>query len=303
MSDPSSGPPEVRDEVEYCYRHPNEITRIHCTRCGRPICPECMIPAPVGHHCPECVAEAKRAFRAGPAQRARQLTGSMTRLMLGAIVAVYVVEVIVSHGQALANVPNKTAFDMGALFPPAIAQGGQYWRLITPMFLHASLLHIAFNGWALWIFGRFVEQIFGRVWFLAIYFVSGFLASVTSYALGPVIQLGVGASGAIVGLLGAFIAYNFRRRSSPVARGYLRWAFMIIALNFAFALFANVNIDNWAHAGGLMAGLLAGTFAEGLGRPEARPVTRVAGFVGLIALGVIITVIRTNSLQSGTTLG
>jgi membrane associated rhomboid family serine protease len=258
-----------------------------------------MIPAPVGHHCPDCVAEAKREFRLGPRRQVRSLFGtSATQLLLLAIIAMFAIEVIVSHGRALANgVPNKTAFDLGALFPPAIAQGGQYWRLITVMFLHANLLHIALNGYALWLFGRFVEDTFGRVRFLAIYFVTGFLAAATSYTFGPVAQLGVGASGAIVGLLGAFIAYNFRRRHMTLARGNLRWALMIIALNVLIGSAFN-GIDNWAHGGGLVAGLLAGTIAEGFGPKEMRPAVRVLGFLALIALGVVMVVLRTQALRS-----
>jgi rhomboid protease GluP len=164
------------------------------------------------------------------------------------------------------------------------------------MFLHANLLHIALNGYALWLFGRFVENTYGRGWFLAIYFVTGFLASVTSYTFGPVEQLGVGASGAIVGLLGAFIAYNFRRRHMALAQGNLRWALMIIVINVVLGASFH-GIDNWAHGGGLVSGFVAGTLADGVGPPKARPVTRVLGFLALIALGVVVTVIRTHALR------
>jgi rhomboid protease GluP len=262
-----------------------------------------MIPAPVGHHCPECVAQARRDFRLGPRRRARQIAGtSMTNLLLLTILAVFALEVVVSHGSALGNVPNKTAFDLGALFPPAVAglppfHTSQYWRLLTPMFLHASLLHIAFNAWALYIFGRFVEETFGPVRFLAIYFVTGFLASVTSYTFGPVAQLGVGASGAIVGLLGAFIAYNVRRRHVAMARANLQWALMIILLNVGIAFYAH-SVDQWAHGGGLVSGLVAGTIADGVGPPPVRRATRVAGFVGLIAIGVVMAVLRTQALRA-----
>jgi membrane associated rhomboid family serine protease len=263
-----------------------------------------MIPAPVGHHCPECVAQARREFRLGPGRRARQLAGlSATNLLLLTIVGMFVIEVVVSKGNALSgSLGGKQAFDLGALFPPAVAglppfHTSQYWRLITPMFLHANLLHILFNGWALVIFGRFVEQTFGRTRFLVIYFVTGFVASATSYMVGPVGQLGVGASGAIVGLLGAFIAYNFRRRHLSLAQANLRLAVMLIAFNLIYATLVH-GIDNWAHAGGLASGLLAGTFAEGVGRGDARKVSRVLGFVALVGIGVVMAVLRTHSLRS-----
>jgi membrane associated rhomboid family serine protease len=303
MPEDPSQEPSVDVPTLYCYRHPDEETRIKCTRCGRPICPSCMVPAPVGHHCPECVREARRAFRMGPARRARTIAGlSATSLLLIAIIAMFAVEILVSSGRILGvGLPNKTAFDLGALFPPAIAGIGpfhthQYWRLFTAMFLHASLLHIALNGYALWLFGQFVEDFFGRTRFFLIYFVTGFLASVSSYTFGPVQELGVGASGAIVGLLGAFIAYNFRRRHLSLARGHLRWALMIIAINVVFGA-AFQGIDNWAHGGGLVAGLFAGTFAEGVGPRPVREASRVLGFVVLIALGVALAAWRTSALN------
>src|SRR5438105_1516765 len=237
---PSAGEPAP--PVETCYRHPNEPTRVHCTRCGRPICPECMIPAPVGHHCPQCVAEARRDFREGPAKRVRTLgSTSVTKVLLVAIAIVFVVELIRGGAGRAGLAPSaKALIDMGALVP-VLVHAGQWWRLITVMFLHASVLHIALNAWALWLFGQFVETTFGRGRFLLIYLVSGFLASVSSYTFGNPCAVGVGASGAIVGLLGAFIAYNFRRRHLAASQAYLRWAAMIIVINILFgAAIANV---------------------------------------------------------------
>src|SRR5207245_7902717 len=101
-------------------------------------------------------------------------------------------------------------FNLGALFPPAVTFGHQYWRLITAMFLHAGLLHLALNMYALYLFGYLIEDAFGRPQFLAIYFITGFLASAASFAFGPVGEVGVGASGAILGLLGAWLAFNYR---------------------------------------------------------------------------------------------
>ena len=94
---------------------------------------------------------------------------------------------------------------------------GQNWRLVTAMFLHAGLWHIAFNAYALWIFGSMVEQELGRVRFLLIYFVTGIVASAASYAFGPYYAVGVGASGAVFGVFGAFVTYNYRRRRKPNA--------------------------------------------------------------------------------------
>jgi rhomboid family protein len=130
--------------IEVCYRHPDVPTRVHCTRCERPICPDCMIPAPVGFQCPECVEEARREFRKGPG---RPLRGgvSVTKALLVAIAIPFVIEVLLGGPQALFNPSPKLLFDLGAMQPIAVA-GGQFWRLFTAMFLHVGLLHVALNA-------------------------------------------------------------------------------------------------------------------------------------------------------------
>ena len=87
-------PPPPAPTVEHCYRHPTEPTRVHCTRCGRPICPECMIPAPVGHQCPECVQQARREFRQGPGKRIAVRSVTATKVFLVAILGVFVLEMV-----------------------------------------------------------------------------------------------------------------------------------------------------------------------------------------------------------------
>ncbi len=295
--------PTPAPAVEFCYRHPKVETRVHCTRCERPICPDCMIPAPVGYQCPECVAEARREFKQGSGRRvvtarsaARGLT--VTKVLLVAILAGFILEIAVGGANSLMQGPSEQhLFDLGAIYPPAIAFGGQYWRLFTAMFLHIGLLHIAFNAYALYLFGAMVEEAFGRVTFLLIYFVTGLLASVTSYAFGPVNGLAVGASGAIFGVFGAFVAYNYRRRHLAAAAANLRWAMTLILLNAFLA--ATVHAIDWrAHVGGLVSGVAAGLVAEGWGPARQRTAIRVAGFVALIALGVAMLIWRTADLKS-----
>jgi membrane associated rhomboid family serine protease len=261
---PAIPPPPTEDR---CYRHPGVATGVHCTRCGRPICTDCMVPAPVGHQCPNCVAEARREFRRGPGRRiavANAKGASITKLLLLAIGAMYVVEVAVGGPGSLLTGPSEAQLvRLGASVPLVQrANGallgiaaGQYWRLFTSMFLHAGILHIAFNAYALWLFGQMVEREFGHTRMLVIYLVSGFLASVASYAFGPVGTVGVGASGAIFGIFGAFIAFNYRRRHLAQAAANLRWAMTLILLN-AFLAFAFRGIDWRAHVGGFVAGLI-----------------------------------------------
>ena len=282
--------------IEVCYRHPTVQTRVHCTRCGRPICPDCMIQAPVGFQCPECVDEARREFRRGPG---RALRGglSATKVILVAIAAVFVVEVVVGGPGSLMQGPDgRTLFDLGAMQPLAIADG-QYWRLFSAMFLHAGLLHIGFNAYALWLFGRGVEDSLGRTWFLVVYFVSGFLASVASYAFGPISALAVGASGAIFGVFGAFIAYNYRRRHTALASANLRTAITLIVLNALLAIGYRA-IDWRAHLGGLVAGFAIGYVAEGLGSGRNARLLRVGAIAALVAGGVALAVWRTEAIRA-----
>jgi len=277
--------------LETCYRHPQVLTGVHCTRCGRPICPDCMNPAPVGYQCPVCVAEARRV---GPRRRVKLVLGQpgwVTTSLLIANIAMFLVEVVVGGQNSLAAGPNvQKLFDLGAMYPPAIAELHQYWRLISAMFLHAGLIHLALNMYGLYLFGYLIESAFGWPRFLAIYFISGFVASATSFAFGP-IAVAVGASGAIFGLLGAWVAYNYRRRESAFASANLRWALMLIALNL-FLGFSIAQIDNFAHIGGLVTGAVAGSFVEGFGPRSIRPLVRVGGLVALVVIGVALVAWR-----------
>jgi membrane associated rhomboid family serine protease len=288
-------PPPPAPTVEVCYRHPNLVTRVHCTRCDRPICTDCMIPAPVGHQCPECVEQARREFRQGPG---RALRGgvSPTKVLLAAILIMFAVEVVVGGPGSLMNGPDgRTLIDLGAMQPYLIANG-QYWRLFTAMFLHAGILHIGFNAYALYLIGGMIESNYGRAKMPLIYFVTGFLASVASYVFGPANAVAVGASGAIFGIFGAFIAYNYRRRHLALASANLRWAIMLIVLN-AFLALGFGAIDWRAHLGGLVAGIAAGALAEGGGSASRRRAIQIAGFAALVAIGVIGVVIRTAAIR------
>ncbi|HET7869132.1 MAG TPA: rhomboid family intramembrane serine protease [Actinomycetota bacterium] len=290
---PTGAPPAV----EYCYRHPNVQTGVHCTRCNRPICPECMTPAPVGYQCPECVAQARREFRRGPGRRV--VTGGITatKVLLAALFAVFALELLVGGANALfLGPPEPKLISLGAMQPFLIADG-QYWRLFSAIFFHGGLLHIAFNAYALWIFGTAMEQALGRNRFLLVFFVTGFLASATSYAFGPLGSVGVGASGAIFGVFGAFIAYNYRRRDLAQAAANLRWALMLILLNALLTL--GIRLIDWrAHLGGLVAGVLAGYTLEGFGTRSTRRIVAVGGIVALLAVGVAMVVWRTDQIRN-----
>lgn len=256
-----------------------------------------MIPAPVGYQCPDCVEEARREFRRGPGRRAAVRGVTATKVLLVALLVGFLLETLTGGPTALLGGPSRERLlDMGALQPLYIADG-QYWRLLTAIFLHAGLLHIAFNSYALWLFGAIVESTFGRTRFLLIYFVSGFLASVASYTFGNVFAIGVGASGAIFGVFGAFVAHNWRRRHLAHAAANLRTAMTLIVLN-AFLAFTFAGIDWRAHLGGLVSGVAAGFVAEGFGPARQRAAVAALGFAGMIAAGVALAAWRTAEIRA-----
>jgi membrane associated rhomboid family serine protease len=309
-SDPSLPAPPG---IEHCYRHPSEQTGVHCTRCGRPICPACMIEAPVGYQCPECVAEARREFRKGPGRRiavANAKSVSATKVLLGLIVGVFIAEIVVAGPGSLAVGPSsRQLYDMGGatafFFEPAgggfrLLPGiatGQYWRLVSSMFLHIGMIHLAFNAYALWLFGTALETELGRIRFLLIYLTTGIFASAASYAFGSAGAVGAGASGAIFGIFGAVFAYNYRRRASALAAARLQQMVRLIVIN-AFLALALQFIDWRAHLGGLVAGVAAGYVAEGWGNLAKRRWILVFGFAGILLAAAGLVAWRTAQLRS-----
>ena len=149
----------------------------------------------------------------------------------------------------------------GAMEAQHIA-AGDYWRLFTATFLHSGLLHLSFNCIALYIFGHQLEQIYGHGRFLGLYLIAGLAGSVASYALSISSNpntLGVGASGAVFGLLGGLVAFYtvHRDRFGEIGRQSLTGLLVIVAINVTLG-FVVPGIDNFAHIGGFVAGLLIG---------------------------------------------
>jgi membrane associated rhomboid family serine protease len=268
-------------ETETCYRHPDEETRVHCARCGRPICPECMTVAPVGHQCPTCVAEARRDV--GRRRVRLRRPRSATTVLLGLNVGVFVLDLVLR-----AATGGDVLLQLGAMVPSLVA-GGEYYRLVTAMFLHIGVLHLLLNSFGLYIFGNVIETVYGTARFIAVYLVTGLFASTTSFAFGDPGTAAAGASGAIFGLVGAWLAYNLRRRSLVLARANVQGALVLIGVNLLFG-FTVPGVDNLAHLGGLAAGIAAGFVAEGWGPARWRVATAAAGLAGLVvAAGVLAT--------------
>ncbi len=270
--------PEDMD-VRHCYRHPDRETGVSCSSCGRPICYECMIPAAVGFHCPECVADQRRS-----AGRARVVTRSQTRARwsrtpasLGGTsvtktlivinFAVYVLEVIVGHGQ-IGVIPGATQLRLGGMFTPDVVLKHEYWRLVSAMFLHQGIVHIGINMISLYFIGSFFEQLASRGKYLAVYLLSGLAGSVLVLALAPILSLEVGASGAIFGVFAGLLAYVYRNRHAYPSQLLGQLVFFMV-LNLVFT-FTNSAISWQGHIGGIVGGVATVELLSRFGRRDLR---------------------------------
>ena len=144
----------------------------------------------------------------------------------------------------------------GALIPALVAQG-EWWRLLSSMFLHSGAIHLGLNMLSLYFLGSFVEQAFGRSRFLALYLLSGVSGGLAYLYFGPFGQPAVGASGAIFGLLGGVLGYALRRGSFSWQNPLIRQLLILLALNLYLG-FSIPNVSNTAHIGGLAGGFAFG---------------------------------------------
>jgi rhomboid protease GluP len=180
---------------------------------------------------------------------------------------------------------------------PVLVAQGEWYRLVTAMFLHIGLFHLLLNSFAIYVFGSLIEQVLGTVRFLAVYLLTGFAAGAVSFAFGSPDRAAVGASGAVFGLLGAWLVYNLRRRSLSLGRANVQWALMLIGINLVFGLVVP-RIDWLAHLGGLVAGVVAGYVAEGIGRRTVRTASQVAGLTLLLVGAAALAAWRAAALTA-----
>ncbi len=178
---------------------------------------------------------------------------------------------------------------------------GQLWRFFTPMLVHGDILHIGFNMYALYIFGRNLEYQYGHLRFFMLYLVSGFAGNVVSFVLTP--NPSLGASTAIFGLVAAQAVFVYRNKRFFGKRGQsiLANTIMIMAINLFLGLSLS-NIDNWGHFGGLLggavfawtAGPLLGVEHDGEGLrindQQSSSNTLVASAIVLVAFSILALV-------------
>ncbi len=256
---------------ETCFHHTDRETGRHCTRCGRPACPDCLRDASVGAHCFECVREGRppRATRVR-----RQLLGTtlpVTKAIILANVAVYLYMTF-----RTGSLDASTRQADWALFAPAVANG-EWYRLVTSGFIHYGLLHIAFNMLILYQVGVLLEPGAGSARFASLYFASLLTGSLGALIASPNALTG-GASGAVFGVAAAATLAMYRQGVGFWNTGFGPLLVFDLVLSFVLP-----NISYGGHIGGLVGGALV---AEGMvqARRAGRP---WLGYVGAAVVAVV----------------
>ncbi|RMI42980.1 rhomboid family intramembrane serine protease [Streptomyces triticirhizae] len=278
-----------------CYQHQERETGVRCTRCDRPICPACMVPASVGYQCRQCVRGAAVASRAA---RPRTLAGGrvtadsglVTKVLL-ALNAVVFLAVLARGDELVVDLGMVGhAADGGTIFAPhwiGVADG-EWYRLLTSAFLHQEVWHIGFNMLGLWLLGPQLESALGRVRFVALYLLSALGGSTLSYLLADERQLSLGASGAIFGLFGA-TAVLARRLDYD-----MRPILLLLAINLVIT-FTWSGIAWQAHIGGLVVGSVVAAGMVWAPRRTRLPIQMAV--CALVALAILVAcLVRTNQL-------
>ena len=238
--------------ANFCYRHPGRQSFILCQRCGRTICPECQTQAPVGVICPECMREqrqnaprTKSAARTGFARLTADGQPVVTYSIIALTVLVFVLQLIPGL-----DVTDRLLYAGFYSYPGAF----EPWRMLTSVFVHSTgfIFHVLLNMYTLWIFGQILERMLGRGRFLLLYLLSGLAGSLGVLFLADPTVAVVGASGAIFGLMGAFLV--IQRKLGGSATQLL----VLVGINLVIGFVPGLNVAWQAHVGGLIGGAIIG---------------------------------------------
>ncbi|MFF7113961.1 rhomboid family intramembrane serine protease [Streptomyces albogriseolus] len=294
MDEQAAGGRQDAQRVPGCYRHPDRETGVRCTRCERPICPECMVEASVGFQCPECVRSGGGTGHAPSASMPRTLAGGsiaadprlVTKILIGINVAVFLAVTI--EKSLLADLYLVGAWPPAPFMPTQGVAGGEWYRLGTSMFTHEEPWHIGFNMLSLWLLGGPLEQHLGRARYLALYLISGLAGSALTYLLAGGSTASLGASGAVFGLFGATAVLMRRLRYD------MRPIIALLVINLVIT-FTWSGIAWQAHIGGLVAGVVVG-YAMVHAPRERRALVQYGTCALVLGLVVLITLVRTAQL-------
>jgi membrane associated rhomboid family serine protease len=235
----------------------------------------------------------------------------VTWAIIAVNVAVYLVDSILAGGASLSLFGGGGPLvNAGGVYGPAVADG-EWWRILTSAFLHLGILHIAFNMYALWLFGPIIEQMYGHLEYLAIYLLCAVGGGVLTLLAAPSV-LAVGASGAIFGLFGLAFVVSRRRHLllGPQARAILSQVGTLLVLNLVIT-FSIRGISWTGHIGGMVVGIVLGLLLAPANVPtmgamwraadgsvlvqRASPILRASAYLlvtALLVLGTYVAVLR-----------
>ena len=261
-----------------CYRHPDTPTFIRCQRCERSVCVQCQVPAPVGVICPECLglaqARAPRVGREALGGRSNQ-TPVVTYTLIAITALFYVLQWIpgLDATNYLAYSPLYSYGEYGAIGAPY-----EPWRMITSVFTHSTgfVFHILLNMYTLWIFGQMLERMLGKARFITLYLASGLAGSLGVMFWAPHDTFVVGASGAIFGLMGAYLVIQRK------LGGETTQLLVLVGINLVIGFLPGMSVSWQAHLGGLLGGALLGFIFV-----QTRKYTQKKLQLGLVSLTVL----------------
>ncbi|MGX7164799.1 rhomboid family intramembrane serine protease [Enterococcus massiliensis] len=153
--------------------------------------------------------------------------------------------------------PHSSLESSGVMFGPFVYFYHEYWRFVTPIFIHFSLLHFAVNSIVLYFIGQQVEAIYGHWRFLILYLLSGVLGNAMSFAFNTAGVQSAGSSTSIFGIFGAFLLLGYYFKHNPAIQGMVRQFALFVGMSLLFGIF-DQSIDMWGHIGGIIGGLLIG---------------------------------------------
>lgn len=268
-----------------CYRHPARETGVACSNCDRPICTDCMTSTPVGMRCPECAKQRTKIHTVS------SISGGKLPQVTQAIIGICVVAFLAGGNFGLEGTTDSW-IDRNGWLTGWQVNDGEYWRLVTGGFLHAGILHIAFNMLLLWFLGSEIEGREGSRRFALIYLV-GLLGG----SAGAILQtqgITVGASGAVFGLVG-YLLVEMRRRGENIFQSQLGFLLLInLVLSF------RPGVSWGGHLGGLVFGALAAyVLYEGRRRGPAWLGPALCG--GLCVVAVIVAVVASEPFSESVT--
>ncbi|MQA10604.1 MAG: rhomboid family intramembrane serine protease [Pseudonocardiaceae bacterium] len=266
-----------------CTWHADRATGLTCTRCDRPACPECLREASVGYQCVECVRASQREQH-----RATTVAGATLgskAIVVPALIVANLVVFAITAAQASDVLENfrSPLFGQWTLWPPIVA-GGEWWRVLTSGFLHYGPLHLAMNMLALWILGRDIELLLGRLRFFALYALSLIGGGLAVYLFGAMDTPVAGASGAVFGLMGGLVVAVLRLKLNGTQ------VYVLLAVNLIISV-GIPGISLLGHLGGLIVGALC-TVGMVFAPPRRRAVVQWGTVAGLLVLLVALFFVR-----------